>query len=305
MKQDTLLMVKNLSHQYDNGRLGLSNVSFSVHQGEFIIVAGPNGSGKSTLFRHLNGLQSPTSGTVYLHGLPLEKQKQAALTRVGLIFQDADTQIVGETVWDDVIFGPCNLKLSPEEIHLQGTRALTAMNLFHLRERDPSTLSGGEKRRLAIAGVLAMTPEILVFDEPFSNLDYPSTRDLIASVVALHRAGHTIILSTHDLEKILFYATRMLLLSHGTLVQDDTPRALLKHLEPLGIREPCASRMGMEIPAWDGDDTAPASPGDGTLFHDAIKPRPRSHEAPVPTTGKDLSPTTPHEKAKIPEVHHG
>ncbi len=302
MRQTPLMVVEKLSHRYDNGTWALSNISFSVYKGEFILVAGRNGSGKSTLFRHLNGLQSPTGGGVHLHGRPLKEQKQTALTKVGLIFQDADTQIVGETVWEDVIFGPCNLKLSPDDIHKQGTRALKAMNLLHLKERDPSTLSGGEKRKLAIAGVLAMAPEILVFDEPFSNLDYPGTRDLIASVVSLHRAGHTIILSTHDLEKILFYATRMILLSQGTLVHDDTPRALLKNLEPLGIREPCASRLGMDISAWDSDGAKPVSPGDITCSSATMV---RSHGRSAPEKKNHLSPTDLHEDIRITEAHHG
>ncbi|SMC75721.1 biotin transport system ATP-binding protein [Desulfocicer vacuolatum DSM 3385] len=302
MNQNPIMVVENLSHTYANGTPGLSNISFSVNKGDFILVAGRNGSGKSTLFRHLNGLQSPTTGSISLHGSPLKEQKQTALTKVGLIFQDADTQIVGETVWEDVIFGPCNLKLSPDEIHDRGLRALTAMNLLHLKERDPSTLSGGEKRKLAIAGVLAMEPEILVFDEPFSNLDYPGTRDLIASVVSLHRAGHTIILSTHDLEKIIFYATRMLLLSRGTLVHDDMPQVLLNHLEPLGIRQPCAQRLGMPIAPWDRD-APPVAPLSGKTDPTPMKNTFREQKTQSKKKGSPWC-NAP-EKIKIPEVIHG
>jgi len=302
MKQTPIMVVESLSHMYANGTLGLSNISFSVYQGDFIIVAGRNGSGKSTLFRHLNGLQSPTHGRIFLHGHPLEKQKQTALTQVGLIFQNADTQIVGETVWEDVIFGPCNLKLPPDEIHERGVQALTAMTLFHLKDRDPSSLSGGEKRKLAIAGVLAMKPEILVFDEPFSNLDYPGTRDLIASVVSLHRAGHTILLSTHDLEKILFYATRMLLFSQGTLVHDDAPMKLLKQLERLGIREPCASRLGMDIPAWDGNEP-PIDPQVEKTDSRAENASPQ--KTLVAEKGQTLFAPASHEDTRFPEPTHG
>ena len=301
MKQDPILMVENISHTYHNGTSALKNISFGVYKGDFILVAGRNGSGKSTLFRHLNGLQAPTSGRIYLHGHPLDEHKQTALTSVGLIFQDADTQIVGETVWDDVIFGPCNLKLSPDDIHDRGMAALSAMNLVHLKDRDPSTLSGGEKRKLAIAGVLAMKPEIMVFDEPFSNLDYPGTRDLIHSVVSLHRAGHTIILSTHDLEKIFFYATRMLLLSRGTLVHDDTPPKLLKHLEDLGIREPCASRLGMPIPAWDAG-TSPCTPPCETTGSGIMKRG--THGICVPPKKQFHSPVDSSEETIAPEIHH-
>ena len=118
------------------------------------------------------------------------------------------------------------------------------------RERNPSSLSGGEKRRLAIAGVLAMDPEVIVLDEPFSNLDHPGTLDLIACIEKLHRTGRTIVLSTHDIEKVITLATRMIILDRGRLVADDLPQALLKHLEPFGVREPCASRLGMEVQPW-------------------------------------------------------
>ena len=301
MKLNPIMVVENISHIYANGTSALENISFPVYKGEFILVAGRNGSGKSTLFRHLNGLQSPTAGKIFLHGRPLHEQKNTALASVGLIFQDADTQIVGESVWDDVIFGPCNLKLSTDEIHERGIEALTAMNLLHLKDRAPATLSGGEKRKLAIAGVLAMKPEILVFDEPFSNLDYPGTRDLIASVVSLHQAGHTIILSTHDLEKIFFYATRMLLLSQGTLVHDDAPSALLKYLELLGIREPCASRLGMDIPAWD-TDTIAADHSYKKRNSKAVKANPT--ETFISEKETFIAPTSSHENSLISKVHH-
>ena len=251
-----LLAVDNISHHYGNGHMGIKEISFAVHPGEFILVAGRNGSGKSTLFRHLNGLQSPTSGRVLVHGTPIDRHPRMALTRVGLIFQDPDTQIVGETVWDDVIFGPCNLKKPWAEVEELAQKALSAMQLLHLKDRDPATLSGGEKRRLAIAGVLAMAPELIVLDEPFSNLDYPGTLDLIAAITALHRAGHTIMLSTHDIEKIFHHATRMLILSQGELLHDGRPDTLLAELEPLGIREPCATRFGMPVPPWDLRRTA-------------------------------------------------
>ena len=302
MEQNPIMVVDNLSHRYGNGTPGISNISFSVYKGDFILLAGRNGSGKSTLFRHLNGLQSPTNGRIYLHGRPLDEQKQRALTTVGLIFQDADTQIVGETVWDDVIFGPCNLKLSFDDIHERAIAALSAMNLLHLKDRNPSTLSGGEKRKLAIAGVLAMKPQIIVFDEPFSNLDYPGTRDLIHSVVSLHQAGHTIILSTHDLEKIFFYATRMLLLSRGTLVHDDVPMALLKHLEALGIREPCASRLGLEIPAWDGDAPPALSLYEKTGSN-TVKTFVNGNQ--ILAKGQDIPLSASPKDTITPEVHHG
>jgi len=202
------------------------------------------------LFRHLNALLMPTAGDLMVLGRSIRQDPLAARKTVGLVFQDADTQIVGETVADDIAFGPENLGLPRSEIKERVDLALDTLGLSQLRERNPSSLSGGEKRRLAIAGVVAMDPEVIVLDEPFSNLDHPGTLDLIACIEKLHRTGRTIVLATHDIEKVITLATRMIILDRGSLVADDVPQALLKHLEQFGVREPCASRLGMEVQPW-------------------------------------------------------
>jgi len=245
-----IIEVKQLSHSYIGSDRGIESISFSVKAGEFIIVAGKNGSGKSTLFRHLNGLLSPTSGEVRVHGQEVSSNLAFVRQSVGMIFQDADCQIVGQTVFEDAAFGPENLGLSPTEIQIRTTHALKQLGLLHLRDQNPATLSGGEKRRLAIAGVLTMRPDVIVMDEPFSNLDYSGTLDLLSSIIWLNNAGRTIILSTHDIEKVLFYASRMIIIHEGRIAADDKPELLLKDLEKFGIREPCSSKLGMGILPW-------------------------------------------------------
>lgn len=246
-----IIELKRLSHIYSGTDRGIRNISFAIKSGEFIIIAGKNGSGKSTLFRHLNGLLSPTSGEVWIHGKTVSYNLEYARQVVGMIFQDADCQIVGQTVFEDAAFGPENLGLSVSEVHKRTTHALKQLGLLHLKNQNPATLSGGEKRRLAIAGVLTMSPEVVVLDEPFANLDYAGTCELLSSIIWLHKAGHTIILSTHDIEKAIFFASRMIIIHDGRVVADGKPNLLLKDVEKFGIREPCASRLGVGIIPWD------------------------------------------------------
>lgn len=252
MRESPLIEVDHLCHDYDTRGSGIKEISFKIFRQEFILVAGRNGSGKSTLFRHLNALLMPTAGEVRVNSIPTHTNPLSATKSVGLVFQDADTQIVGETVWDDIAFGPENLKLSRDAIHERVKSALESLGLGTLGDRNPASLSGGEKRRLAIAGVMAMAPEVLVLDEPFSNLDHAGTLDLIACIEKLHHSGCTIVLSTHEIEKVFTLATRMIILDRGRLVADDSPHLLLKQLETFGVREPCASRLGLKVLPWAG-----------------------------------------------------
>jgi biotin transport system ATP-binding protein len=144
-----------------------------------VVVAGPNGSGKTTLIRHLNGLLLPTEGCVKVAGISVQKDPMRARRLVGMMFQDADSQIVGETVYGDVAFGPENLRLDNDQIRERVALALDVVGLKNFAEQRPHLLSGGEKRRLAIAGILAMEPKIIAFDEPFASLDYPGVKQVL------------------------------------------------------------------------------------------------------------------------------
>jgi biotin transport system ATP-binding protein len=182
-----IIQTANLSHRFADGTQGLSDVTLTFNEGEFTVIAGANGSGKTTLLRHLNGLLFPESGSVTVCGKSVKNDPLAARKQVGMVFQDADSQIVGETVYDDAAFGPENLALARDQINRRVSRALAAVNLSGLENKQPHHLSGGEKRRLAIAGVLAMAPRVLLMDEPFSNLDYPATCLVLDQILDLHQ----------------------------------------------------------------------------------------------------------------------
>ncbi len=245
-----ILEIDHLTHAFFNGT-GIHDICARIFPGEFILLAGPNGSGKTTLIRHLNALVRPTSGEIRLHGRSVTKDLIVTRKTIGMVFQDADTQIVADTVADEVAFGLENLNTPRARIHEKVDQTLAYMNLIHLKDRNPSTLSGGEKRRLAIAGILVMDPEIIVLDEPFANLDHPASRDLVEIICRLNREGQTIIMATHEVEEVITHASRMLIMDNqGRLVKDGPPRELLGNLEYFGIREPCFSRMGYSAPPW-------------------------------------------------------
>jgi biotin transport system ATP-binding protein len=245
-----IIDIKDLSFIFDDGVRGLNHISLSINQGEFIILAGKNGSGKTTLLRHLNGLLMPTSGTIRVNGLEISKHLIETRKTVGMVFQDPDTQMVGDTVFDEVAFGPENLKITRARIKEIVTKVLETLNLFHLKDRNPSTLSGGEKRKVAIAGILVMDPQVIVFDEPFSNLDYPGILQVLATIMDLHRAGQTVMIATHDIEPVIFEATRMIIMEKGSVKEDDVPLNLVGRLESYGVREPCFSKFGLEPQSW-------------------------------------------------------
>jgi biotin transport system ATP-binding protein len=242
-----IIEIKDLTHRFSNGAVGLDRIDLRVKAGEFVVVCGPNGSGKTTLLRHLNGLLLPESGSISISGLDVTENAATVRQLVGMVFQDADSQIVGETVFDDVAFGPENLLLSRDEIHERVTGALSAVGLGHLADQRPYLLSAGEKRRLAIAGVLAMIPRVIVFDEPFSNLDYPGIQQVLSQILSLHKTGHTIVVATHDLSKVYAYADRILLMRDGRIVRDGKPDQLLPEVGAFGVEKPCACRMASGV----------------------------------------------------------
>ncbi|MBN1648039.1 MAG: ABC transporter ATP-binding protein [Spirochaetales bacterium] len=232
------LEVSGLCCTFPDGTQALKNINVCFREGSFTIICGENGSGKSVLVRHLNGLLRPTAGKIRLNGTDIHKNIRKTRKTVGMVFQDADSQIVGQTAWLDTAFGPRNLHLTKSEVEKRVENSLREMDLWKRKDDRPHQFSGGEKRRLALAGVLAMDSPLLVFDEPFSNLDYPAVRQVLAHIVALHHKGHTIILITHDLAKVLAHADRVIVLNGGQIAADLVPGEVLGLLEQNGVRRP-------------------------------------------------------------------
>ena len=245
-----IIEVEKLSHRFPDGNLGLVDINLAIQKGTLVIVAGENGSGKTTFLKHLNGLLRPNRGTVRLAGLSVSGDIAMARQLVGMVFQNADSQIVGETVYTDVAFGPENLGLGRSEVNQRVTDALEALDLTRLAQQRPHLLSGGEKRRLSLAAVLAMNPQVLALDEPFSSLDYPGVKQVLHHILALHETGHTILVTTHDVEKIIAHADRLIIMKNGRIVRDGIPSEVIKEAEVFGIREPCSLRLGMGINSW-------------------------------------------------------
>jgi len=213
-----LVAVQDLRFVYPDGTAALEAVSFAIHHGEAVGLVGANGAGKSTLLLHLAGVLLPTAGTVRVGDWPVTRETLPHVRRsLGLVFQDPDDQLFMPTVEDDVAFGPTNLDLPPAEVEARVVAALDRVGALHLRRRPPHRLSGGEKRAVAIAAVLAMSPDILVMDEPSSNLDPAARRALISH---LRTFEHTKIVASHDLDLVLDVCARTIVLAGGRVAAD-------------------------------------------------------------------------------------
>ncbi len=238
--------IDNVSHAYPDGEGGIFDISLSIAKGEFMVLAGRNGSGKTTLIRHLNGLLKPDNGRIRLYGNDIFKDIIHTRQTVGMVFQDADTQIVGETVFDEVAFGPENLGWSRDLIDKKVAETLERLDLIRFRDRHPATLSGGEKRRLTIAGILVMDPALIIFDEPFANLDYPATLDLISHIRTIHGSGTTILMATHDVDMVIEHATRLMIMAEGKITAQGPATDLAPDLGRFGLKPWCTCRKTPE-----------------------------------------------------------
>jgi len=245
-----MLEIKGLSRTYHGNCKVLKNINISFPEGSFTIIAGPNGSGKTQLMRHLNGLLKPQEGEVLLGGISIQKDLRTARRKVGLVFQNADSQIVGQTVASDIAFGLENLRWSRKKINETVQEIIEDLGLEELKDRRPHTLSGGEKRRVVLASVLIMEPEVIVLDEPFIGLDYPGVSSVLSDIVKLHKAGKTIILITHDLEKALAYCDRLIIMNEGSICAQGDPLEMLSQLEEYGIRRPWGNKRSLESMSW-------------------------------------------------------
>jgi len=237
----------------------LHDISLDIFTGQCLIIAGSNGSGKTLLMRIIAGLLEPSSGDVLFRGQSLyggrrgqqRETEKAFRGELGLVFQDADAQIVGETVSEDTAFGPENLGFSTAEANARADKALAAMGLAEKRDNSPRRLSGGEKRRLAVAGVLAMGCGTIIMDEPFANLDWPGVVQTLKLIRDLKHDGKTLIILTHELEKVLALADRLVILHQGVIRHDGNPAVVLDELDPCwGVRDPRRNYAAVKDCSW-------------------------------------------------------
>lgn len=255
------IIVDKVNYVYSEGTAyeikALDDINLEISDGEFIGIIGHTGSGKSTLIQHLNGLVKATSGTIYFHGQDIydkEFDMRELRNRVGLVFQYPEHQLFETTIFDDVCFGPMNQGLSKEEAGLRAFEALRSVGIKEeLFYQSPFELSGGQKRRVAIAGVLAMKPEVLILDEPTAGLD-PGGRDEILDLITrMHRErGMTVILVSHSMEDVAKYVNRIIVMNHGKVMFDDVPKEVFKNykeLEAIGLAAPQVTYLLHELRA--------------------------------------------------------
>ena len=239
-----MLEINNLGLKLE-GKQIFENISFSVEKGELLAICGPNGSGKSCLLKTVKGLLKQNAGTVIVD--KKEQDCSERLVSTGLVFQDADLQTVGETVEKDIAFGPRNLRWTEEKVKEATEEVIGILGMQDYRKKRPQVLSGGEKRCLAIAGVLAMHPGIVMMDEVFSNLDYPSVQMVLKAVLKLKEEGIAVVIVSHDTERFLAYADKVLVMDGGKSVYFGDPR---KSLEVLKNHSVHVSDIPLEKMTW-------------------------------------------------------
>ncbi|WP_022778116.1 energy-coupling factor transporter ATPase [Butyrivibrio sp. AE3009] len=255
------IILDHVNYIYDEdtamAHAALIDVNLNIPKGQFIGLIGHTGSGKSTLIQHMNGLVKPTSGTVYFDGKDISEQgydKKSLRAKVGLVFQYPEHQLFETDCFKDVCFGPKNLGLSQKEVELRAYEALKQVGFddeyFY---QSPFDLSGGQKRRVAIAGVLAMKPEVLILDEPTAGLDPKGRDDILSLISALHKEmGITIILVSHSMEDVADYVDRIIVMNKGRVFLDDEPKNVFAHykeLEEIGLAAPQVTYVMQELAA--------------------------------------------------------
>lgn len=251
------ITLEHVTHTYQPGSpfqaTAIRDVNLSIRPGEFLALIGHTGSGKSTLAQHLNGLLRPTEGRVLMDGRDIHEKgfdKKEIRRRVGLVFQYPEHQLFEETVEKDIAFGPKNLGLPAQEISTRVKEALEKVGLAEkgLQEKSPFELSGGQMRRVAIAGVLAMRPEILVLDEPAAGLDPRSREDMLQLIAGLHRDGTTVVMVTHAMDDVARFATRAVVMERGGIAMTGAPEEIFRRgpeLEKMGLGVPAVCRLSM------------------------------------------------------------
>ena len=235
--KDIIIETKDLTYIYpNNNNVALDKISVRIKENEKIVVLGSNGAGKSTFFLNLNGVLKPQSGTIIYRGQEINHSREQLFKlrkNIGIVFQEPDSQIIASTVLGEVSFGPMNLKLPKSEVIKRVDEALEYMNISEFKNRAPHYLSGGEKKKVSIADIIAMKPEIIILDEPTASLDPFNTEALDGVINKLSSQGTTMIISTHDVNFAYRFAERILVFSKGKIIADDTPINIFNNEELL------------------------------------------------------------------------
>lgn len=233
-EEEIILEVKHLSYAYSKEKKALSDINLKIFEGERIAVLGSNGAGKSTFFLNLNGVLKPDDGEIIYKGKTVTKKDMNELRKnVGIVFQDADNQIIASTVLGEVSFGPMNLKIPIDEVKKRVYEAMEYMNITEFKDRPPHYLSGGEKKRVSIADIIAMKSEVIIFDEPTASLDPVNASMLEQVLKKLSYENKTILISTHDVDFAYRWAERIIVFSGGMIIGQGTPVEIFKNNEIL------------------------------------------------------------------------
>ena len=239
---DVILKAENIHYSYDSDKKALKGVSLDIHEKERLVILGANGSGKSTFFLNINGVLKPERGAVYYKDRLIDKSGIKELRKnAGIVFQDADNQIIASSVRAEVSFGPMNLGLSREEVKKRVDDALNYMNIHHLIDRPPHYLSGGEKKRVSIADIIAMDSKIIIFDEPTASLDPKNVVIFEEALDKMSGDGKTLVISTHDIEFAYRFADRIVVFCDGNIIADGSPIDVLdneKVLKTANLKKP-------------------------------------------------------------------
>lgn len=261
---EVIVDVQELEHVYPSGSRALNGVDLQIRRGEFLGIIGQNGAGKTSLVKHFNGLLKPTRGRVVVKGLDTRRQQVSSLARfVGYVFQNPDHQIFANSVREEIAFGPKNIGMDQMTIEKNVEEAIEILDLAEVTDIHPFRLSRGQRQRLAIAGVLAMRPEIFILDEPTGGQDREQVLRLRRVLQQLNEAGHTIILITHDMELLAESTRRAIVMSRGRVVLDGEPAEVFKHTDVLAetfLQPPQIARLtmalGFERPAMTVEEAA-------------------------------------------------
>ena len=233
---DIHLETKNLSFTYHDGTQALKNVNIKIKKGEKIAIMGPNGAGKSTLFSHFNGLTEPTSGHVEVDGEKIIFEREELLKvrqKVGIVFQDPNDQLFAPTVKEDVAFGPMNLGLEYEEVERRISESLELVGMSGFEDKTPHHLSGGQQKRVAIAGIIAMRPDIMILDEPTAGLDPEGVDKVLSILNDLNKEGMSIVISSHDIEMVNQFADKIFVLYSGEIIAEGDKHEIFSNKELL------------------------------------------------------------------------